>query len=361
MPLSAPPTLSAGVVTGSSYQQLIHHCLKERYALPAVNVSNINMVNAALEAAALNRSDIILQISHSGAQSYGGAGIKDPSRARLLGTVSMARHVHLVAQDYGIAVILHTDHATPQLLPWIDDLIDANRDFYKEFNIPLFSSHMIDLSTEPLHENIAIARAYLKDLTPLEIGLEIELGITGGEEDGIGSELCADDSINPLLYTTPENILTSWNALSPYGMVSIAASFGNVHGVYRPGKIQLRPEILHKAQRILKKTSPSSMPIPFVFHGGSGSDHEKIKEAVSYGVFKMNIDTDTQFAFARGVGEFVEQNPQAFKTQIDPQTDKPLKKFYDPRTWLREAEKSYRERLTQSFEILGSKNRSLAA
>lgn len=357
---SSRPLLPAGILSGASYQKLLQTCLSENYALPAINISNINMLNAALEAAAENGSDIILQISHGGAQFYGGLGIKDTERARLLGALSMARHAHLVAQEYNICVILHTDHAIRAHLPWIDALIKANQEFYSQYQKPLFSSHMLDLSTESLEDNIHISRAYLKELAPLEIGLEIELGMTGGEEDGIGHELEEEAPFNPLLYTTPSNILTAWDALSPHGMVSIAASFGNVHGVYRPGKIELRPKILQQAQRKLQERHKLSSRIPFVFHGGSGSDITHIKEAISYGVFKMNIDTDTQFAFAQGVGKFVEEHSQAFKTQIDPNTHKPLKKFYDPRKWLREGEKTYSERLTQSFAVLGSQNRSLA-
>ncbi|GBR48911.1 class II fructose-bisphosphate aldolase [Gluconobacter roseus] len=352
--------VSPGVVSGASYAALIKACHEGGYALPAINVVGTDSVNAVLEAAARNGSDVVIQVSNGGARFYAGEGLPDAHRARVLGAASMARHVHLLAKEYGIAVILHTDHADRRLIPWLNDLITMSEDEFKATGKPLFTSHMLDLSTEPLEENLATSAAMLKRLAPLGMGLEIELGVTGGEEDGIGHDL-EEGADNAHLYTQPEDVLKAWNLLSPIGTVSIAASFGNVHGVYKPGNVQLRPEILKNSQDAVQKATQSGpKPLPLVFHGGSGSTIGEIDAAVSYGVFKMNLDTDIQFAFAHGVGSYVLEHPVAFQHQIEPGTDKPMKSLYDPRKWLRVGEKSIVERLDEAFEILGSKGRSVA-
>ena len=349
-----------GVVSGASYTALIKACHEGGYALPAINVVGTDSVNAVLEAAARNGSDVVIQVSNGGARFYAGEGLPDAHRARVLGAASMARHVHLLAKEYGIAVILHTDHADRKLIPWLDDLITLSEDEFRTTGKPLFTSHMLDLSAEPLEDNLATSAAMLKRLAPLGMGLEIELGVTGGEEDGVGHDL-EDGADNAHLYTQPEDVLKAWNLLSPIGTVSIAASFGNVHGVYKPGNVQLRPEILKNSQEAVEQATQSGpKPLPLVFHGGSGSTIAEIDAAVSYGVFKMNLDTDIQFAFAQGVGHYVLEHPVAFQHQIDPSTDKPMKSLYDPRKCLRVGEKSIVGRLDEAFEILGSKGRSVA-
>ncbi|MFT8990979.1 MAG: class II fructose-bisphosphate aldolase [Gluconobacter albidus] len=352
--------VSPGVVSGASYTALIKACHEGGYALPAINVVGTDSVNAVLEAAARNGSDVVIQVSNGGARFYAGEGLPDAHRARVLGAASMARHVHLLAKEYGIAVILHTDHADRKLIPWLDDLITLSEDEFRTTGKPLFTSHMLDLSAEPLEDNLTTSAAMLKRLAPLGMGLEIELGVTGGEEDGVGHDL-EDGADNAHLYTQPEDVLKAWNLLSPIGTVSIAASFGNVHGVYKPGNVQLRPEILKNSQEAVEQATQSGpKPLPLVFHGGSGSTIAEIDAAVSYGVFKMNLDTDIQFAFAQGVGHYVLEHPVAFQHQIDPSTDKPMKSLYDPRKWLRVGEKSIVGRLDEAFEILGSKGRSVA-
>ncbi|MBT5225914.1 MAG: class II fructose-bisphosphate aldolase, partial [Candidatus Marinimicrobia bacterium] len=263
-------------------------------------------------------------------------------------------------EKYGICVVLHTDHANKGLIPWVEALVGYSEVNYKEFGKPLYSSHMLDLSAEDIDFNLSECERLLKRMTPIGMSLEIELGVTGGEEDGVGS----DDDIgadNPLLYTQPEDCLRAWELLSPIGHFSLAASFGNVHGVYKPGNVKLRPEILKNSQDLVQETcSTGDKPLDLVFHGGSGSDKKKISEALSYGVFKMNIDTDTQFAFAKAVGAYVEENIKAFKYQIDPEDGTPYKKLYDPRKFLRAGEEGMIERLDEAFADLGSVGKSLA-
>lgn len=351
--------LKPGVVTGKDYKALIAACKAGGYALPAVNVVNTNTINAVLESARKNKSDVIVQLSNGGAEFYAGKGFPNSFEAKVLGAVSAARHVHLMAEHYGICVILHTDHAHKSLLPWVEAMIDHGENFYKETGKPLFSSHMLDLSEEPLEENLSECARILKRVAPLGMAIEIELGVTGGEEDGIGSE---DNIDNPKLYTQPEDVLSAYDTLSPLGGFSVAASFGNVHGVYAPGNVKLRPEILKNSQSLVQqkhKTAPN--PLDLVFHGGSGSDKAQIREAVGYGVFKMNIDTDTQFAFAQAVGDYVAKNPRAFAYQIDPETGAPYKKAYDPRKWLRTGEEGLVRRLDEAFADLGSAGKSIAA
>ncbi|MCW2243694.1 class II fructose-bisphosphate aldolase [Azospirillum canadense] len=351
--------LAPGVVTGADYLALLDACRTGGYALPAVNVIGTNSINAVLEAAARNKSDVIIQLSNGGARFFAGEGCPDAHTARVLGAVSAAQHVHLLAEAYGVCVIMHTDHADRSLLPWVNGMIDHGEAFMARTGKPLFSSHMIDLSAEPLETNIAECAKVLERLAPLGMSLEIELGVTGGEEDGIGHDL-EESADNAHLYTQPEDVLRAYDALSPIGHVTIAASFGNVHGVYAPGNVKLRPEILKASQEAVAARTGGDKPLSLVFHGGSGSEKDKIREAVSYGVFKMNIDTDTQFAFASAIGGYVNANPVAFTHQIDPATGAPQKKLYDPRKWLRVGEKGVASRLDEAFADLGSAGRSLA-
>jgi len=353
-------TLEPGVVSGEDYKTLIKACKDGGYALPAVNVVGTNSINAVMEAAAKNKSDIIIQLSNGGAQFYAGQGMGDSAQAKVLGAVSAAQHVHLLAKHYGICVVLHTDHANKALIPWLDDLINYSEDHFKETGSPLYSSHMLDLSADDINFNLSESARLLKRMAPLGMSLEIELGVTGGEEDGVGS----DDDIgadNPLLYTQPEDCLRAYKELSPIGHFTLAASFGNVHGVYKPGNVKLRPEILNNAQVLVEKEcNTEDKPLDLVFHGGSGSEKSKIDEAVGYGVFKMNIDTDTQFAVAKAVGAYVNEHPKAFLHQIDPEDGTPYKKYYDPRKWLRASELSMIERLDEAYKDLGSTGKSLA-
>ncbi|MDP2697949.1 class II fructose-bisphosphate aldolase [Thalassospira sp.] len=355
------PSVKPGVVTGSAYRDLVAACKHDGYALPAVNITSSSTMNAALEAAANAGSDIIIQLSNGGAQFYAGKGIKDAAAARVIGAVSAARHAQLMAEYYGVAVVMHTDHANRKFVPWVDEMLKWSEKSFKETGSPLYSSHMLDLSEEPLEDNIATCEEFLKRLAAVEMSLEIELGVTGGEEDGIGSELdTSSTEIDSRLYTRPEDVEEAYRRLAPLGHFSVAASFGNVHGVYKPGNVRLRPEILRESQKyVSEKHGLGDRPLDFVFHGGSGSEKEKIEEAVGYGVFKMNIDTDTQFAYATAVGKYVEAHDKAFKYQVDPQTDAPYKKYYDPRVWVREAELSMAARLEEAFRDLGATGRTV--
>ena len=351
------PSLKPGVVSGSDYQALVKAAKDGGYALPAVNVVGTNSINAVMEAAAKNKSDIIIQLSNGGAEFFAGKGCPDSFQAKVLGAVSAARHVHLLAAQYGICAVLHTDHADKKLIPWVDALLDHGEAFFKETGKPLFSSHMLDLSEDSIDFNLEQSARLLKRMNPLGMSLEIELGVTGGEEDGVGS----DHVDNAKLYTQPADCLRAYETLSPLGHFSLAASFGNVHGVYKPGNVKLRPEILHNAQELVQsthKTGPN--PLNLVFHGGSGSEKDKIAESLRYGVFKMNIDTDTQFAFAEKVGSFVEANAKAFKYQIDPDSGAPYKKLYDPRKWLRAGEEGIITRLGEAYADLRSVGKTMA-
>jgi len=351
--------LEPGVVYGEDYQTLLKHCKEKQYALPAVNVVGTNSVNAVMEAAARNRSDVIIQLSNGGAEFYAGKGFPGTEKARVLGAVSAARHVDLLARHYGICVVLHTDHANRKLIPWVEGMIEEGERHFEATGRPLYSSHMLDLSAEPLDDNLEACAKILKRLQPLGMSLEIELGVTGGEEDGVGSD--DDVSDNPNLYTQPEDVMEAYRRLSPIGHFSVAASFGNVHGVYKPGNVRLRPEILKNSQALVAaQTNSGPNPLDLVFHGGSGSEKDKIEAAIDYGVFKMNIDTDTQFAFAKAVGSYVDAHPKAFKHQVDPEDDTPYKKFYDPRKWLRLGEESVVERLDEAFKDLRAVGHSLA-
>ena len=340
--------LKPGVVTGKDYLALVKACKEGRYALPAINVIGTSTINAVLEAAAKNKSDVIIQLSNGGAEFYAGKGMPDGFQAKVLGAVSAAQHVHLLAEHYGVCVVLHTDHANKKLIPWVEAMLTHGEEFYKKNGKPLFTSHMIDLSEEPLEENIHECARLLKRMAKIDMSIEIELGCTGGEEDGVGS----DDIDNSRLYTQPEDVLKAYDLLTPLGHFSVAASFGNV---------QLRPDILKNSQALVEKTHKTAAnPLDLVFHGGSGSDKNQITETLDYGVFKMNIDTDTQFAFAQSVGAYVTTNAKAFLNQIDPDSGKPYKKEYDPRAWLRVGEKGIVDRLTEAFADLRSVGKSLA-
>jgi len=352
--------LKAGVVTGSDYKVLVDAAKSGGYALPAVNVVGTNSLNAVMEAAAKAQSDIIIQLSNSGAAFYAGAGMPDGFKAKVMGAVAAARHAHLLAEHYGICVVMHTDHANRALIPWVEAMLDEGERFYQETGKPLYSSHMLDLSEDSIDFNLSECARILERMAKIDMSLEIELGVTGGEEDGLGGEF--DESAdNSRLYTQPEDVLRAYELLNPIGHFSVAASFGNVHGVYKPGNVKLRPEILKKSQDLVQRThGTGDNPLHLVFHGGSGSEKAKIHEAVGYGVFKMNIDTDTQFAFSEQVGRFVEANPKAFKYQIDPEDGTPYKKLYDPRKYLRQGEQGVVARLQEACEDLGSKGRSIA-
>ncbi len=340
--------LKPGVVSGSDMQKLFSIAKEEQFALPAVNVVGTNSVNAALESAKSVNSPIIVQFSNGGAAFFAGKGL-DGSKGAILGAISGAMYVHTLAEAYGIPVIIHTDHANRKLLPWIDALLDAGEQHFKRLGKPLFSSHMIDLSVESLEDNVATCEEYLKRMSKIDMTLEIELGVTGGEEDGIDHS----DIDNSRLYTQPEDVAYAYERLSKISdKFTIAASFGNVHGVYKPGNVVLTPKILDNSQKYIEeKFGTPKKPVSFVFHGGSGSTHEEIQEAVSYGVVKMNIDTDTQWAFWEGVKGYVEKYHDYLQAQIgNPEgEDKPNKKYYDPRKWLRAGEESMRDRLKIAF------------
>ena len=352
--------LKPGVVTGEDYKAMVAAAKAGGYALPAVNVTGTNTANAVMEAAAKAGSDVIIQLSNGGGQFYAGQGMEDAFKAKVLGSVSAAQHVHLLAEHYGICAAMHTDHANKKLIPWVEALLDEGEKFYEANGKPLFSSHMLDLSEETIDFNLSECARLLERMSRMGMSIEIELGVTGGEEDGVGSDI-EEGADNSKLYTQPEDVLQAYDKLNSIGHFSIAASFGNVHGVYKPGNVKLRPEILKNSQALVEKThNTGPNPLHLVFHGGSGSEKSKITEAVGYGVFKMNIDTDTQFAFAEEVGKFVEENPKAFKYQIDPDDGTPYKKLYDPRKALRKGEEGIVTRLQEAFEDLGSKGKSVA-
>lgn len=350
-------SVRAGVVTGDSLQMLLQIAKEEGFALPAVNVVSTGSINAVLESAKNANSPVVVQFSNGGGIYYAGKGLPAEESA-VLGTISGAIHVHTVAKAYGIPVILHTDHAARKLLPWIDALLDASEAHFETHGIPLFSSHMIDLSEEPLEENIATCKAYLERMSKIGMTLEIELGVTGGEEDGVDNTQID----NALLYTQPEEVAYAYEELSKVSdKFTIAASFGNVHGVYKPGNVTLTPSILKNSQaHIEEKFNTASQPVNFVFHGGSGSELSDIREAITYGVVKMNIDTDTQWAFWDGVREYVAKNEAYLQAQIgNPEgEDKPNKGYYDPRKWLRSGELAMISRLEQAFEDLNCLNRN---
>ncbi|HET8803000.1 MAG TPA: class II fructose-bisphosphate aldolase [Aequorivita sp.] len=349
--------IKPGVATGKEIQKIHQYAKEKGFAMPAVNVVGSDSVNAVMETAAALNAPVIIQFSNGGAHFNAGKGLSNENeKAAIAGGIAGAKHVHELAEVYGATVILHTDHCAKKLLPWIDGLLDAGEKFYKENGKPLYSSHMIDLSEEPIDENIEICKRYLERMSKIGMTLEIELGITGGEEDGVDNT----DVDSSKLYTQPEEVAYAYEELSKISdQFTIAAAFGNVHGVYKPGNVKLRPIILKNSQDyVQKKFNTGHNPIDFVFHGGSGSSLEEIREAIGYGVIKMNIDTDMQFAFTEGVRDYMVNNLEYLKTQIgNPEGDDvPNKKYYDPRKWLREGELTFKKRLEKAFADLNNVN-----
>jgi fructose-bisphosphate aldolase class II len=346
-----------GVATGADVQKIFSLAKENKFALPAVNAIGTDTINAVLEAAAKVKSAVIIQFSNGGAQFVAGKGLKLPGQqSNILGAIAGAQHVHTVAEAYGVPVIVHTDHAAKKLLPWIDGLLDAGEKHFAETGKPLFSSHMLDLSEEPLHENIEICGQYLARMAKMGMTLEIELGVTGGEEDGVDNS----GMDHSMLYTQPEDVAYAYEQLSKVSPnFTIAASFGNVHGVYSPGNVKLTPKILDNSQKhVSEKYAVPANTLTFVFHGGSGSSQEEIRESISYGVVKMNIDTDTQWANWDGIRQYYLKNEGYLQGQIgNPEgADKPNKKFYDPRVWGRAAQVSMAARLEQAFADLNAVN-----
>jgi fructose-bisphosphate aldolase class II len=352
--------IKPGVLFGEQVAQLYDYAKQKGFALPAVNVVSTNSVNAVLETARAVNSPVIIQFSNGGASFYAGKGLSNENQqAAIAGAISGARHVHALAALYNVPVILHTDHAAKKLLPWIDGLLTAGEEFFAQYGKPLFSSHMIDLSEEPLEENIEICKKYLARMSKIGMSLEIELGVTGGEEDGVDNT--GVDSSR--LYTQPEEVAYAYEELSSISPdFTIAAAFGNVHGVYKPGNVELKPVILKNSQDyIAKKFGTGPSPVNFVFHGGSGSPQHQIREAIGYGAIKMNIDTDMQWAFWEGIKDYYVAKEAYLQGQIgNPEgEDSPNKKYYDPRVWLRKGEDRFIERLKQAFEDLNAVNRNI--
>ena len=350
-------TIKPGVATGNEVQKIFNYAKEKGFALPAVNVTGSNTINAVLETAAALNSPVIIQFSNGGSQFNAGKGLSnDGQQAAIKGAIAGAKHIHELAEAYGATVILHTDHCAKKLLPWIDGLLDASEAHFKATGKSLFSSHMIDLSEEPIEENIGICKEYLARMSKMDMTLEIELGITGGEEDGVDNS-DVDDS---KLYTQPEEVAYAYEELSKVShRFTIAAAFGNVHGVYKPGNVKLTPKILKNSQEyITKKYGVEHNHIDFVFHGGSGSTVEEIREGIGYGVIKMNIDTDLQYAFMEGIRDYIQGKGAYLQAQIgNPDgDDQPNKKYYDPRVWLREGEKTFVARLKKAFEDLNNVN-----
>ena len=350
-------SISPGVITGTKVQEVFKLAKSKAFALPAVNVIGNNSINAVLETAAELNSPVIIQFSNGGAHFNAGKGLSnEDQKAAIAGAVAGAKHVHEMAHLYGASVILHTDHCAKKLLPWLDGLLDANEAFYDQNGISLFSSHMIDLSDKPIKENIDVCKVYLKRMSKMNMTLEIELGITGGEEDGVDNS----DVDSSKLYTQPEEVAFAYkelNKISPQFI--IAAAFGNVHGVYKPGNVKLTPKILKKSQEyISEKYNLPKNTVDFVFHGGSGSTQMEIKESIGYGVIKMNIDTDLQFAFIEGIRDYIYEKIEYLKNQIgNPEgKDQPNKKYYDPRKWLRLGEETFKLRLKKAFRDLNNIN-----
>ena len=349
--------IKPGVATGNQVQEIFKYAKEKGFALPAVNVTGSSTINGVLETAAKLNAPVIIQFSNGGAQFNAGKGLSNENQqSAILGAVAGAKHIHTLAEAYGATVILHTDHCAKNLLPWIDGLLDASEKYFAETGKPLYSSHMIDLSEEPLHENIELCKKYLERMSKMDMTLEIELGITGGEEDGVDNS----DVDSSKLYTQPEEVAFAYEELMKVSpRFTIAAAFGNVHGVYKPGNVKLTPVILKNSQEFVqKKFNTTVNPVDFVFHGGSGSTLGEIREAISYGVIKMNIDTDLQFAFTEGIRDYMIDKIDYLKTQIgNPEgLDSPNKKHYDPRVWVRKGEVTFNTRLEQAFADLNNVN-----
>ena len=349
--------IKPGVATGKEVQEIFSYAKQKGFALPAVNVVGSSSINGVLETAAKLKAPVIIQFSNGGAAFNAGKGLSNENqKAAIAGAVAGAKHIHTLAELYGATVILHTDHCAKNLLPWIDGLLDASEEYFKQTGKPLYSSHMLDLSEEPIEENIEISKKYLERMSKMGMTLEIELGITGGEEDGVDNS----DVDSSKLYTQPEEVAYAYEELKKVSdQFTIAAAFGNVHGVYKPGNVKLTPKILKNSQEyVQQKFGTGHNPIDFVFHGGSGSTLEEIREAISYGVIKMNIDTDLQFAFTEGIRDYMTSKIDYLKTQIgNPEgADDPNKKHYDPRKWVREGEITFNKRLEQAFADLNNVN-----
>lgn len=350
-------SIKPGVATGDEVQEIFQYAKEKGFALPAINVTSTSTVNGVMETAAKLKAPVIIQFSNGGALYFAGKGLSNKDeKAAILGGISGAKHIHQLAEAYGATVILHTDHCAKKLLPWIDGLLEAGEEHFRQTGKPLYSSHMIDLSEEPIEENIDLCKHYLARMSKIGMTLEIELGITGGEEDGVDNT----DVDNSKLYTQPEEVAYAYEELMKVSpRFTIAAAFGNVHGVYKPGNVKLTPIILKNSQDFVQqKFNLGVNPVDFVFHGGSGSTVEEIREGISYGVVKMNIDTDLQFAFTEGVRDYVEAKIEYLRTQIgNPDGDDiPNKKYYDPRKWLREGELTFNKRLEQCFADLNNVN-----
>ncbi|MEK9601752.1 MAG: class II fructose-bisphosphate aldolase [Bacteroidota bacterium] len=350
-------TIKPGVATGDEVQAIFAYAKEKGFALPAVNVTSSSTVNSVMETAAKLNSPVIIQFSNGGAQFFAGKGLSNENQqAAIKGGVAGAKHVHELAEAYGATVILHTDHAAKKLLPWIDGLLDASEKHFAETGKPLYSSHMIDLSEESIEENIEICKTYLERMSKMGMTLEIELGITGGEEDGVDNT----DVDSSKLYTQPSEVAYAYEELMKVSpRFTVAAAFGNVHGVYKPGNVKLTPIILKNSQDFIQENyNTGHNPIDFVFHGGSGSTLEEIREGISYGVIKMNIDTDLQYAFTEGVRDYVLTKKDYLASQIgNPDgADQPNKKYYDPRKWVREGELTFISRLEKAFADLNNVN-----
>ena len=350
-------TIKPGVATGDEVQEIFRYAKEKGFALPAVNVTGSSTVNCVMETAAKLNAPVIIQFSNGGAQFNAGKGLSNANeQSGILGGIAGAIHVHTLAEAYGATVILHTDHCAKKLLPWIDGLLDASEKHFAQTGKPLYSSHMIDLSEEPLEENIELCKKYLARMSKMGMTLEIELGITGGEEDGVDNSHVDSSK----LYTQPEEVAYAYEELMKVSpRFTIAAAFGNVHGVYKPGNVKLTPKILKNSQEYIQKNyGTRENPIDFVFHGGSGSTLEEIRESIGYGVIKMNIDTDMQFAYTEGVRDYIVKNVDYLKTQIgNPEGEEvPNKKYYDPRKWVREGEQTFNSRLEKAFADLNNIN-----
>ncbi|GGZ14540.1 class II fructose-bisphosphate aldolase [Echinicola pacifica] len=348
-----------GIKYGEELKDLLEYAKESEFALPAVNVINTSTANAVLETAKKVNSPVIVQFSNGGAQFYAGKGLaNDKQQASIAGAVSGAMHVHQMAEAYGVPVVLHTDHAAKKLIPWVDGMLAAGKEYYDAYKKPLFSSHMLDLSEESIEENIETSVKYLAEFKKLEMALEIELGVTGGEEDGVDNT----EIDSSKLYTQPEEVAYAYEKLSAVSdLFTIAAAFGNVHGVYKPGNVSLQPKILKNSQdHICEKFGLSGKPVSFVFHGGSGSTVEEIREATGYGSIKMNIDTDMQWAFWEGILKYYQGSEGYLQTQLgNPEgPDVPNKKKYDPRVWLRKGEENFVKRLEVAFDMLNAVNRN---
>ena len=349
--------IKPGVATGDQVQEIFRYAKEKGFALPAINVTGSSTVNSVMETAAKLNAPVIIQFSNGGCLFNAGKGLSNENeKAAILGGIAGAKHIHTLAEAYGATVIIHTDHCAKKLLPWIDGLLEASEKHFAETGKPLYSSHMIDLSEEPIEENIELCKTYLKRMSKIGMTLEIELGITGGEEDGVDNT----DVDSSKLYTQPSEVAYAYEELMKISpRFTIAASFGNVHGVYKPGNVKLTPKILKNSQEYVKqKFNTENNPVDFVFHGGSGSTIEEIREAIGYGVIKMNIDTDLQFAYTEGTRDYILKNVDYLKTQIgNPEgDDQPNTKYYDPRKWIREGELTFNTRLAKAFADLNNVN-----